>query len=81
MRSSCHHAAAAAFSTAQSFDELGNRSAGLEPEPHKVMLRDDAAVLTAQAAHLDNRARTLHYIAHCQPNLVTIRRIPTVHTD
>jgi hypothetical protein len=28
-------------------------------------------VLTAQAAHHDNRARTLHYIAHCQLNLVT----------
>ena len=71
MRSSRHHAAAAAFSTAQSLDELGNRCAGLEPELHKVMLRDDAAVLTAQAANHDNRARTLHYIAHCQPNLVT----------
>jgi hypothetical protein len=64
-------AAAAAFATAQAFDELGNRRAGLEPEPHKVILRDDAVVLTAQAAHHDNRARTLHYIAHCQLNLVT----------
>ena len=45
MRSSRHHAAAAAFATAQAFDELGNRRAGLEPEPHKVMLRDDAVVL------------------------------------
>jgi uncharacterized ferritin-like protein (DUF455 family) len=71
MRSSRHHAAAAAFATAQAFDEPGNRSAGVEPEPHKVMLRDDAAVLTAQAAHHDNRARTLHYIAHCQLNVVT----------
>jgi hypothetical protein len=71
MRSSRHHAATAAFATAQAFDELGNRRAGLEPEPHKVMLRDDAVVLTAQAAHHDNRARTLHYIAHCQLNLVT----------
>jgi hypothetical protein len=69
MRSSRHHAAAAAFATAQAFDELGNRRAGLEPEPHKVMLRNDAAVLTAQAAHHDNR--TLHSFAHCQPNLVT----------
>jgi len=71
MRSSCYHAATAAFATAQAFDELGNRRAGLEPEPHKVMLRDDAAVLTAQAAHHDNRARTLHYIAHYRLNLVT----------
>ena len=36
----------------------------LEPEPHQVMLRDEAAVLTAQAAHHNNRARTLHHIAH-----------------
>jgi hypothetical protein len=64
-----HCAAAAAFATAQAFDELGNRSAGVEPEPHKIMLRDDAAGLTAQAAHHNNRARTLHYIAHCQLNL------------
>ena len=71
MRSSRHHAAAAAFATTQAFDELGNRRAGLEPEPHKVMLRDDAAVLTAQAAHHDNRERTLHSITHCQLNLVT----------
>ena len=71
MRSSRHHAAAAAFATAQASDELGNRRAGVEPEPHKVMLRDDAAVLTAQATHHDNRARTLHPIAHYQLNLVT----------
>ncbi|MFY9771533.1 MAG: hypothetical protein WAK04_15040, partial [Xanthobacteraceae bacterium] len=49
----------------------GNRSAGLEPEPHKVMLRDNAAVVTPHAAHHDNRARTLHYIAYRQLNLVT----------
>ena len=71
MRSSRQHVAAAAFATPQAFDELGNRSAGVEPEPHKVMLRDDAEVLTAQAAHYDNRARTRHHIAHYQPNLVT----------
>jgi len=71
MRSSRQHVAAAAFATPQAFDELSNRRAGVEPEPHKVMLRDDAAVLTAQAPHHDDRARTLHSIAHCQPNLVT----------
>jgi len=71
MRSSRYHAAAAAFATAQAFDELGNRRPGLEPEPHQIMLRDDAAMLTAQAAHHNDRARTFHSIAHCQLNLVT----------
>ena len=71
MRSSRQHVAAAAFATAQAFDELGNRGAGVEPELQKIMLRDDSAALTAQAAHYDNRARTRHHIAHYQPNLVT----------
>jgi hypothetical protein len=30
-----------------------------------VVLRDNAAVLTARAAHHDNRVRTLPHIAHC----------------
>jgi hypothetical protein len=45
------------------------------------MLRDEAAVLTAQAAHHNNRARTLHHIAHYQSNLVTDSLDSNAHID
>jgi len=40
-----YDACAAAFPTAQAFDELGNGSAWFDPEANKLPLRDKAAVL------------------------------------
>jgi hypothetical protein len=59
-----HHAAAAAFTTAQAFDELGNWGARLDPEASEITLGDDAAVLTAQAAHHDHPTWTLCQVTH-----------------
>jgi hypothetical protein len=55
-RSLCHDAAAAALATAQTFDELGHRRPGLDPEAGKITLGDDAAMPAAQAAHRDHPA-------------------------
>jgi hypothetical protein len=49
--SSRHDAAAAAFATAQAFDELGNWGARLDSKAHEITLGNHAAVLAAQAAH------------------------------
>jgi hypothetical protein len=46
MRSSGHHAAASALPTAQTFNELGNRSARFESETDELPIRNKATVLT-----------------------------------
>jgi hypothetical protein len=60
-RSLCHDAAAAALATAQTFDELGHRRPGLDPEAGKITLGDDAAMPAAQTAHRDHPAWTLRF--------------------
>src|SRR5690242_11725418 len=60
-----HHAAAAAFTTAQAFDELGNWGSRLDPEANEITLGDDATVPTAQAAHHYHPTWTLYQVTHC----------------
>src|SRR6266581_1773402 len=50
---------------AQSFDELGQWGARLDPKANEIPLGDDAAVLTAQAPDHDHPAWTLHHVTHC----------------
>src|SRR5215472_5026914 len=68
-RSLCHDAAAAAFATAQTFDELHHGCPRLDPEANEITLGDDAAMPTAQAAHRDHPPRTLPFpvrsCGHC----------------
>src|SRR5262249_47270398 len=58
----CHDAADAALAAAQALDELCHRGTGLDPKANEIALGDDAAVLTAQAAHHDHPACTLHHV-------------------
>jgi hypothetical protein len=47
--------AAAAFSAAQPFDNLGHWGAGLDPKANEIPIGDDATVLTAQAPDHDHQ--------------------------
>jgi hypothetical protein len=60
-RSLCHDAAAAAFATAQTLDELRHGRPRLDPEANEITLGDDAAMPTAQAAHRDHPPWTLPF--------------------
>jgi hypothetical protein len=50
----CQDAAAAAFATAQTFDELRHWGARFNTEANQITLGDNAAMSTAQAAHYDH---------------------------
>jgi hypothetical protein len=54
---------AAAFATAQAFDEPGYWRAWFDPETNKLALRNKAAVPAREALHQNERARAIHHMA------------------
>ena len=70
-RSLCHDAAAAAFATAQTFDELRHGRPRLDPEANEITLGDDAAMPTAQAAHRDHPPWTLPFPIRSRGHSIT----------
>ena len=70
-RSLCHDAAAAAFATAQTFDELRHWRPRLDPEANEITLGDDAAMPTAQAAHRDHPPWTLPFPIRSRGHSIT----------
>jgi hypothetical protein len=70
-RSLYHDAAAAAFATAQAFDELRQGRPRLDPEANEITLGDDAAMPTAQAAHRDHPPWTLPFPVRSRRHSIT----------
>ena len=64
-------AAAAAFATAQTFDELRHGRPRLDPEARKITLGDDATMPTAQAAHRDHPPWTLPFPIRSRGHSIT----------
>src|SRR5215469_13935680 len=67
----CHDAAAAAFATAQTFDELRHGRPRLDSEANEITLGDDATMPTAQAAHRDHPPRTLPFPVRSRGHCIT----------